>query len=343
LNTDEIRGRRADLYRRCILDAEALATHLNTEPGDAARAVETAFTRCFARLDHRRDESTFELNLFREIVELSNQFGRSGRTRVVEGLRRVLQLSVPQTANILGLSEGRVAGIDAGLPEEAPSATEPDPSKVMSTDRLRRVANRAAWRRDLTVIGMVVLAAVIGVASWGPWERARQDLADARNGLVETVTDDGLVFAGKVDDKKWDVRVHKERANICMDLNVAREFETSHCLSSFDLPLRAFVDPDRRHQTTFIFGYARREVGSLRISEREGAPINVELVPTPDNLGRKEPAQMFVVTLPEALLHLPTVQQGEDLGYQIYRLRLVGKNKSGTRLGHQEIILGRPT
>jgi len=343
LNTDEIRGRRADLYRRYILDAEALATHLNTEPGEAVRAVETAFTRCFARLDHRRDESTFELTLFREVVELSNQFGRAGRTRVVEGLRRVLQLSVPQTANILGLSEGRVADIEADLPEEAPPVPEPDPSMVMSTDKLRRVAHRAAWRRDLTVIGMVVLAAAIGVASWGPWERARQNLADAQNGLVETVTEDGLVFAGKVDGKKWDVRVHKRRTNICMDLDVAREFETSHCLRSFDLPLRAFVDPDRRHQTTFIFGYARRKVGSLRISEREGAPINVELVPAPDNLGRKEPAQMFVVTLPEALLHLDTAEQGQNLGHQIYRLRLVAKDKSGARLGHQEIILGRPT
>jgi hypothetical protein len=51
---------------------------------------------------------------------------------------------------------------------------------------------------------------------------------------------------------------------------------------------------------------------------------------------------MFVVTLPEALLHLPTVEQGEALDYQIYKLRLVGKNKRGP-VGAQDIILGRPT
>ena len=69
---------------------------------------------------------------------------------------------------------------------------------------------------------------------------------------------------------------------------------------------------------------------------------NVELVETPGHIGRKEPAQMFVVTLPEALLSLANAEQGEALGYQIFHLRLVAKAKEGA-LGHQDIILGRPT
>ena len=84
-------------------------------------------------------------------------------------------------------------------------------------------------------------------------------------------------------------------------------------------------------------------MASLTIRERSGAPINVELVETPGNIGRKEPAQMFVVTLPEPLLHLSSADQGDSLGYQVYHLRLVAKGKSKTPLGDQDIILGRPT
>jgi hypothetical protein len=338
LNTDEITGRRADLYRRYILDAEALAGHLNDGTSDAQSVVETAFTRLFARFDHRRDESTFELILFREIVELSNQFGRDGKRLTVEALRRVLELSVAQTANILGWSEARVADVESELPEETAPPAEVDVSRAFATEGLLRVARRAAWRRDVVVGLVLILAVVIGVASWGPWRSDQQETND----VAEPPNRRGLVFAGKIDDKKWNVRVHKVRDDVCMDLNVAREFETSHCLSTFDDPMRAFVDPDRKHETTFIFGYALKDVASLTIRERSGAPINVELVPTPDEIGRKEPAQMFVVTLPEALLHLSTVEQGESLGYQIYHLRLVAKAK-GAPMSSQEIILGRPT
>jgi hypothetical protein len=340
LDTNEIRGKRADLYRRYVLDAESLAGHLNPDRAHAAGVVETAFTRCFARLDHRRDEAIFELILFREIVELSNQFGREGKKRTVEALRRVIQLSVAQTANILGWSESRVEDLESELGEDAgpPREVEVDVGRVWSTERLQRVARRAAWRRDIAVGLVVILAAAIGLASWGPW---RGDPAETGNDVAEP-PDRGLVFAGKIDDKKWNVRVHKKRDDVCMDLNVAREFESSHCLSTFDEPLRAFVDPDRRHQTTFIFGYARSEVRSLTIRERSGAPINVELVKTPGHIGLKEPGQMFVVTLPEALLHLSTAEQGLGLGYQTYHLRLVAKDK-GARLGQQDIILGRPT
>ena len=339
MNTDEITGRRADLYRRYILDAEALAGHLNDSPADTERVVETAFTRLFARFDHRRDESTFELILFREIVELSNQFGRDGRRLTVEALRRVLELSVAQTANILGWSEARVVDVESELSEETAPPAEVDVTRAFATESLQRVARRAAWRRDIVVGLVLVLAAAIGVASWGPW---RGDTKETNNDVAEPPNRRGLVFAGKIEDKKWNVRVHKVHDDVCMDLNVAREFKTSHCLSTFDDPLRAFVDPDRKHETTFIFGYARKDVASLTIRERSGAPINVELVPTPDEIDRKEPAQMFVVTLPEALLHLSTVEQGESLDYQIYHLRLLAKAKSKP-LGSQEIVLGRPT
>ena len=254
MDTEEIRGRRAELYRRYILEAEALAGHLSDDDAGAARAVETAFTRCFARLDHRRDESIFELILFREIVELSNQFGREGKRRTVDGLRRVLQLSPAQTADILGLSESRVADLESELPDESPRPPELHVSGVLATEGLRRVTRRAAWRRDIAVGLVVVLAAAIGLASWAPWRGEPEN----ESNVAEPPNQRGLVFAGKIDDKKWNVRVHKERDDVCMDLNVAREFESSHCLSTFDEPLRAFVDPDRKHQTTFIFGYAAR-------------------------------------------------------------------------------------
>ncbi|MGH2753047.1 MAG: hypothetical protein ACRDLB_01310 [Actinomycetota bacterium] len=343
MNTDEIRGKRADLYRRYIADADSLAAHLNDEPSERARVTELAFTRCFARLDHRREESMFELILFREIVEASNQFGRAGKTRVVQGLRRVLQLSVAQTADILGWSETRVSDLEDELPDETGPPPEIDITPAFSSERLHRVARRAAWRRDVAVIVIVVLAGAIAVAAWEPWRRATRDLTRATN--TETVfRDDGLVFAGEIDDKKWNMRAYEEKnGDVCLDLDVAGEFESFYCLTNFDLPLRAFVSPDRKHKTTFIFGYARREVGSLTVSERGGAPINVELVPAPRNLKRKEPSQMFVVTLPDTLLELENRAQGRDLGYQVHRLRLVAKEKQGARLGHQDIILGRPT
>ena len=343
MNTDEIHGRRADLYRSYIVDARSLAAHLNADPAEGIRVTDLAFTRCFARLDHRREESLFELILFREIVEASNQFGRAGKRRVVEGLRRVLQLSVSQTADILGWSEARVSDLEDELPEDTGLPPQIDVTRAFSTEGLRRVARRAAWRRDMSVIAVVVLAAAIAIFAWEPWQRTARELAEARN--TETrFANDGSVFAGKIEDKEWNVRAYEDkRGDVCMDLDVAGEYESVHCLTTFDLPLRAFVNPDRKHNTTFIFGYARREVRSLNVSERGGAPISVELVPAPGNLRRKEPSQMFVVTLPDTLLELEGRGQGQSLGYQVYRLRLVGKNKSGARLGRQEMILGRPT
>jgi len=340
----EPKGRRATAYERHYPDAFRFALRLAEDEHRAENATVLAFARCFARLDHLRDDTVLETSLLREVWRSSvPRVGR--RAHVATAAEALAQLGFPeaQIETILPTAREDMWTVPAG------SESEGIPEVVPDREGLRR-ALKGGTRR---LTGMLAAACLLGasVTAVVTMERDVPKRTPAVQPGLPGLLPQGYaptgpriqVVRGTLGEERWMVNAYAaEKNTVCIELRVARSYGDVHCPDDFKVPIRAFVGPDSRHHTTFIYGYVRSDVTDVSIKEVTAAPVGVQIGRNSKALGFKEPGGFFAVTVPDYLFRLTSRQLGEKLGYTIFELRLRASGANGKRLGMQRVLLGRP-
>jgi DNA-directed RNA polymerase specialized sigma24 family protein len=337
-------GRRATVYDRHYPDIYRFALALTDNEKQAGDITVRAFARCFARFDHLRDDSALEISLLREVWR--SAVPRTGR-----------RVHVPRAADALsrlGLPEAEIEAILPSAREDmwvSPSGEQEQELPEVTPDRdgLRR-ALRGGRRR---FVSMLVAAGLLGAgaatAALTPTEAPERrqltevNLPEILPQSLEPVGPRVRVVRGKLGKESWMVNAYAaEHETVCIELRVGDSYGNVHCPSNFKVPIRAFVGPDRRHRTTFLYGYLRSDVTDVSIKEVTSPAVGVQVGKNPEALGFKEPGGFFAVTVPDYLLRMTSRRQGENLGYRIFDLRLKATDGKGKRVGVQRLLLGRP-
>lgn len=337
------RQRRADAFERHFPDAYRLAFHLTADERAAQNAVIDSFARCFSRFEHLRADDLFESALLGETLRAS--VPRRHRAGNVENVIRILEE--------MGIDPRTIAAT-------IPSASRDAWMRPVETDELPLldvVPTSGAFRETLSKarrrLGAVFLATAL-VAGAGTWTMTRGtdpfstpfvagELPDI---LPQSYAPTGPkieLVVGSLENMRWSVSAYRAKhRSVCIELRVDNTYGDVHCPSDFKVPLRAYVGPDGKHRTTFLYGYARSDVTDIAVKVKGSPAVGVEIGRDVKALGTEEPGGFFAVTVPGYLLPLSDRKQGEALGYRVYQLRLTASGANGKKIGTERLLLGRP-
>lgn len=336
-------SRRADAFERHFPDAYRLALHLTADGRTAETAVIRAFARCFARYEHLRADDLFESALL----------GETWRAAVPRHHRRAQAEVAARLLHSMGLDAGTITG-GAAKGSGDPWSRPADPDEVdhveavPSRGSLREAIGRARRRVATTLVAAALLIA--GGAWMLTYEKSPLNPPPIAGELPEVLPQSFPprgpkveLVVGSLENKPWSVSAYAAKhRSVCIELRVDNTYGDVHCPSDFKVPLRAFVGADRKHSTTFLYGYARSDVTDIAVKVKGSPAVGVEIGRDPTALGFDEPGGFFAVTVPGHLLELTDRAQGEALGYRVYELRLKASGADGERLGRQKLLLGRP-
>lgn len=335
-------SRRADTFERHFPDAYRLAFYLSSDERSAERAVISAFARCFARYEHLRADDLFEAALL----------GETWRAAVPRRHRRAEAELATRILEDMGLNATIATGIPRAADDHwtrpADGESLPDVEAIPAVGSLREAIRRARLRVAASLVVVMLLL------SGGAWALMREEgalITPPVNSELPEVLPQSLeprgpkveLVVGSLENKPWSVGAYAARyRSVCIELRVDATYGDVHCPSNFKIPLRAFVGADAKHQTTFLYGYARSDVTDIAVKVAGSPAVGVEIGRDPTALGFEEPGGFFAVTVPGYLLQLSDREQGRTLGYRVYKLRLIASGADGKRLGKQELLLGRP-
>lgn len=149
------------------------------------------------------------------------------------------------------------------------------------------------------------------------------------------------VVDGVVGGNLWSVAGYRdETGSSCLQLVVAYEFGRRRCLGPAAEPIRAILDVDRGHGSTFITGMVAPGIEELHFTGPEVPFMDV-------TIGRERPGTtesqpgFFGIAIPDELITVASRSAGRAGGFDVLEGALTGLDGDGRRVATLELLLAR--